>query len=1428
MSAEQQEPVNGAKASDDEPQKQDVWFELFGILQGLAETTALALQAFTPSDDKSVSATTKKRLALRSVQGLKQNQQGLQVLLEHLKALQAASQTWQRTMMYASKGHQELMEQVESSTRELHATSDRLRSVEAHRLSSVREAESLRAQVARLEEQNKGLQSGLKQREEELDTVQFTVHEVQADASATQQRMEQLRQAAEEAAQHAAAATSGLSEARADAAKAQNQAERHQQVVAKLTADNLLFLMQLKKSEADLAAANQERAQLRLAAEQQRGPWFDQVGNTGRTRGAGAQRSGGERAALAAPAAAQPHAADVRARAPIGPNPALPLPAMRCAQVRAGVEERVRQALQRSQELEGRLEQQAAEHGSRIQAIESQRAQLESELSASRGQGAQLEAALDAALAAQQRAQEQGASAEAAAGELRQRLEELSAENRVLQESVRSMRQECTERWVSEQAALGRVGGLEDRLQALEAAAARQAAAAASLQRQLDAQAGVNRQLMARKEEVEWQLMAAKAQLDGGAGEGPVPMNLLVSGLLQVGGGGQEQQRSGAPPPGATPALAGRVSLDAPPQAERNPTPHQPSYAAAGQQHPGSAHAHASVVEPAPHAPAPAPAPRPASAGPPGDSAAAPQQPARLTPLPPASEANPSSRPAEAPTRAPHPPLWQGSTEVAAAAAAGPVLSREPTLSLRDRAYDALPSTADVRGPPAATSATAASAADERSDAWGAGYRAGVEAEGRQWSAAAAGTYGTPVGGSTGAGAGASGVAHLHEGASAGGGSTPAPSSPPSSVALSVDGGSAWGAASRVPSTSSSRMRVAAAAAAVAPAVTIRTGPGVGQPGAGQPGHGASGHSASGGGLGSSRDSLHDGEGMWPNEQGSPARSDDSGGFLFAGGISLQRSTHGARAAAAPPPSHAMLMQLQQELQELQVHPQAPAAVAAAPPPLYDAPAAPLLELRPGVQPLGSWQEYRSWQGGAHAQASPSGGGGGGGGGSMLQARAPAPDADGFHAAHRPSGSRPSIVMRTGPSRAPGASASGRSAGGSDTRAPGDSVEVGVFSIIKTGAAMSPARASGAGSPVHPAFRPRAAPQQQSSPGRQPEGQQQQQQQARADMGSPSAAAAPAPPAPGAASGLADGGSGGWAAPLRVQAGPPYYATAGPLGRQVTASLERWPEPASAQPEAHAQAGTGSGGQRFSEAALHPPQPAPQPALPLLEGAHHVRAPAPASSARASAAPPSPPRSPPHPAVYLPGGPPPAGSGRAAEPAASGAGGPAQGASLGDVGWSGGVVAAPQGAQGPPDTAGGAPGGGAASAAGAGGTSLSARPRVSFQGHTQLDEAGSLQAGSGGAKSVRFSDQGGEPAQGPELTKGAAPAPGPAAASSRSPPPGSYRPLGAAVQHPALMGAASTAPTGAPYSVDPADTTPSKRYSAARVAVTSVPRGGGV
>ena len=55
-------------------------------------------------------------------------------------------------------------------------------------------------------------------------------------------------------------------------------AERHQEMVASLTADNLMFVMRLKQCEGELLSAGQERDELRLAVDQQEGPWFDEVG----------------------------------------------------------------------------------------------------------------------------------------------------------------------------------------------------------------------------------------------------------------------------------------------------------------------------------------------------------------------------------------------------------------------------------------------------------------------------------------------------------------------------------------------------------------------------------------------------------------------------------------------------------------------------------------------------------------------------------------------------------------------------------------------------------------------------------------------------------------------------------------------------------------------------------------------------------------------------------------------------------------------------------------------------------------------------------------------------------------------------------------------------------------------------------------------
>ena len=74
--------------------------------------------------------------------------------------------------------------------------------------------------------------------------------------------------------QAATDAVKGLAD---EATKAKAASERLQHMVASLTADNLVFVMRLKKSERELQAASQERDELQLAADEQRGPWFDEV-----------------------------------------------------------------------------------------------------------------------------------------------------------------------------------------------------------------------------------------------------------------------------------------------------------------------------------------------------------------------------------------------------------------------------------------------------------------------------------------------------------------------------------------------------------------------------------------------------------------------------------------------------------------------------------------------------------------------------------------------------------------------------------------------------------------------------------------------------------------------------------------------------------------------------------------------------------------------------------------------------------------------------------------------------------------------------------------------------------------------------------------------------------------------------------------------
>jgi hypothetical protein len=108
-------------------------------------------------------------------------------------------------------------------------------------------------------------------------------------------------------------------------------------------------------------------------------------------------------------------------------------------------------------------------------------------------------------------AQEEASKAAAGA------LTAMQARQDVLVAEQRDMRAECAQRWAAERAALAQLEALERRAEAAEAAAAALRQQLQQAQEAVAAQQRINRQVMQRKEEVEWQLMAALAQVRGRA-----------------------------------------------------------------------------------------------------------------------------------------------------------------------------------------------------------------------------------------------------------------------------------------------------------------------------------------------------------------------------------------------------------------------------------------------------------------------------------------------------------------------------------------------------------------------------------------------------------------------------------------------------------------------------------------------------------------------------------------------------------------------------------------------------------------------------------------------------------------------------------------------------------------------------------------------
>ncbi|KIZ04864.1 hypothetical protein MNEG_3096 [Monoraphidium neglectum] len=452
--------------------------------QAVATLGQLLEQALAAFDDeqKTVSATTRKRMAVRAIQGIKLGQELIKSLASELRQLEATAHRWEDDAAHAGDSQRELMGRLERAARDLDAATAQLRAAEAGRMAALGEAEVAERRAAEASAELQALRATLGQREAEARSAVAGVSEAQSHVSQLAAECDVLREAAREALEASNAAGAALQAAKDEATGERQARQRHEDAIARLTADNLVFLTRAREAEAALGAARSQAADLRAALDEHRGPWFEEVA--------------------------------------------------------AGVEERVRAAMARADALQRELAEAREAAAATEQALRGERAELEQLLHESRSECGQLASQLSQAGAAEAAAREEAEAAQVLAAAARVAAEERAAELRVAQDTLRAMREEVNERWARERGALAQLEALEGQAQAAQDEAVWLRRQLQEREGELSAQRDVNVQLMAKKEDMEWQLMSAVAALQAAGlssgGLSPPPLTLQVAGALNL------------------------------------------------------------------------------------------------------------------------------------------------------------------------------------------------------------------------------------------------------------------------------------------------------------------------------------------------------------------------------------------------------------------------------------------------------------------------------------------------------------------------------------------------------------------------------------------------------------------------------------------------------------------------------------------------------------------------------------------------------------------------------------------------------------------------------------------------------------------------------------------------------------------------------
>ena len=251
-----------------------------------------------------------------------------------------------------------------------------------------------------------------------------------------------------------------LSSAVSKVEKYEQSVQQSQKIIAKLTADNLVFLTKFKDAEERFRVCDMKREELQLMVDEQKGPWFDKV--------------------------------------------------------KGDIQKQVESDWQKIHSLEKELSSAEQESKQVISQLNEKLSAVNAENQELKEKNGAMEATIKTTKAKEKQREEKDIKAAADFESLNQLLKDTLAANKVLRETISDERHSIADLTLETQDNSQVIKKLRDELERRNASSSDLKAKLENERRALDAQKKINKVLMNRKEEIEWKLMELTVQSESG------------------------------------------------------------------------------------------------------------------------------------------------------------------------------------------------------------------------------------------------------------------------------------------------------------------------------------------------------------------------------------------------------------------------------------------------------------------------------------------------------------------------------------------------------------------------------------------------------------------------------------------------------------------------------------------------------------------------------------------------------------------------------------------------------------------------------------------------------------------------------------------------------------------------------------------------